>query len=68
VILVGVAALAACLVAVSTLAARAWGHAVAGVLSAFPLIVAPVLLLTALRQDAAAAATRRSRRCSGWRR
>jgi len=56
VILVGVAALASCLVAVSTLAARAWGHAVAGVLSAFPLIVGPVLLLTAFRRDAAAAA------------
>jgi hypothetical protein len=56
VILVGVAALAACLVAVSTAAARVWGHAVGGVISAFPLIVGPVLLLTALRQDAAAAA------------
>jgi hypothetical protein len=55
--LVGVTALAACLVAASTMAARVWGHGIGGVVSAFPLIVGPALFLTALRQDAAAAAT-----------
>ena len=40
----------------STLAGRRWGHEVAGLVGAFPLIVGPVLLLTAERQDAAAAA------------
>jgi hypothetical protein len=55
--LVGVAAVAACLVAASTMAARVWGHGVGGVVSAFPLIVGPALLLAALRQDAAFAAT-----------
>ena len=54
---VGVAAVAASLVAASTMAARIWGHAIGGVVSAFPLIVGPALLLAALRQDAAFAAT-----------
>lgn len=54
--LVGVAAVAACLVAASTVAARVWGHGIGGVVSAFPLIVGPALLLAALRQDAAFAA------------
>jgi len=54
--LVGVAALAASLVGASTLAARMWGHGIGGVISAFPLIVGPALLLAALRQDAAFAA------------
>ena len=40
-----VALLAASLVGASTLAARRWGHGVGGVLSAFPLIVGPVLFL-----------------------
>jgi hypothetical protein len=51
-----VALLAAALVALSTLAGRRWGHEVAGLVGAFPLIVGPVLMLTAERQDAAAAA------------
>lgn len=55
--LVGVASVAACLVAASTLAARVWGHEIGGVVSAFPLIVGPALFLAALRQDPAAAAT-----------
>ena len=54
--LVLVAALAAALVGLSTLAGRRWGHEVAGLVGAFPLIVGPVLLLTAQRQDAGAAA------------
>jgi hypothetical protein len=54
---VGVAVVAASLVAASTAAARVWGHGIGGVVSAFPLIVGPVLLLAALRQDAAFAAT-----------
>lgn len=54
---VGVAVVAASLVAASTTAARVWGHGIGGVVSAFPLIVGPVLLLAALRQDAAFAAT-----------
>jgi hypothetical protein len=53
--LVLVAVLAAGLVGLSTLAGRRWGHEVAGLVSAFPLIVGPVLWLTAERQDAAAA-------------
>jgi hypothetical protein len=53
---VGVAVVAASLVAASTAAASAWGHAIGGVVSAFPLIVGPALLLAALRQDAAFAA------------
>src|SRR5829696_8272025 len=40
-----VAVLAASLVGGSTLAALRWGHGVGGVLSAFPLIVGPVLLV-----------------------
>src|SRR3954451_20963545 len=52
-----VAAVAASLVAASTLAARVWGHGVGGVVSAFPLIVGPALLLAALRQDAAFSAS-----------
>jgi hypothetical protein len=36
------------LVAAATLAARAWGHAAGGLLSAFPAIVGPVLLIGAL--------------------
>lgn len=54
--LVLVAVLAAALVGLSTLAGRRWGHEVAGLVGAFPLIVGPVLVLTATRQDAAAAA------------
>ena len=42
--------------AVATLAARRWGHGVGGVLSAFPLIVGPVLLIAAERHGAAFAA------------
>jgi len=53
---VGVAAVAASLVAASTAAARVWGHRVGGVVSAFPLIVGPALLLAAVRQGAAFAA------------
>lgn len=54
--LVFVSALAASLVGLSTIAGRRWGHEVAGLIGAFPLIVGPVLLLTAERQDAGAAA------------
>jgi hypothetical protein len=54
--LVMVALLAAALVGLSTLAGRRWGHEVAGLVGAFPLIVGPVLMLTAERQDAGAAA------------
>ena len=50
------AVLAAALVGLSTLAGRRWGHEVAGLVGAFPLIVGPVLMLTAEREDAAAAA------------
>jgi hypothetical protein len=50
---VGVAGVAACLVAASTMAARMWGHGIGGVVSAFPVIVGPTLLLAALRHDAA---------------
>lgn len=53
---VGLAVVSASLVAASTTAARAWGHGIGGVVSAFPLIVGPALLLAALRQDAAFAA------------
>jgi hypothetical protein len=55
--LFGVAAAAACLVGVSTMAARVWGHGVGGVVSAFPLIVGPALLLAGLREGAAFAAS-----------
>lgn len=51
-----VAALAAALVGLATLAARAWGHGVGGLLSAFPLIVGPVLLVAAERHGTAFAA------------
>jgi hypothetical protein len=54
--LVGVAGVAACLMAAATMAARAWGHGIGGVVSAFPVIVGPTLLLAALRHDAAFAA------------
>ncbi len=50
------AALGASLVAVSTIAAARWGHVVGGVLSAFPLIVGPVLLVAAERHGTAFAA------------
>ena len=52
-----VTAVAACLVVASTTAARVWGHGIGGVVSAFPLVVGPALLLAALREDAAFAAT-----------
>lgn len=51
-----VAALAASLVGVSSLVSRVWGHAAGGIVSAFPLIVGPVLYLAARREDAAFAA------------
>jgi len=54
--LIVVAALAACLVGVSTLVSRVWGHAIGGIVSAFPLIVGPVLFLAARREGAAFAA------------
>jgi len=54
--LIGVAGVAAGLMAASTLAARVWGHGVGGVVSAFPIVVGPALLLAAVRQDAAFAA------------
>jgi hypothetical protein len=54
--LVGVAAVAASLVAASTIAARVWGHGIGVIVSAFPHIVGPALLLAALRHDAAFAA------------
>jgi hypothetical protein len=44
------------LVGAATLAARVWGHAAAGVLSAFPAIVGPVLLIGALEHGPAFAA------------
>jgi hypothetical protein len=50
------AVLGASLVAVATLAAARWGHGVGGVLSAFPLIVGPVLLVAAERHGTAFAA------------
>lgn len=50
------AALGASLVAVSTAAAARWGHGAGGVLSAFPLIVGPVLLVAAERHGATFAA------------
>jgi hypothetical protein len=48
--------LAPCLVAVCTLAGRRWGTGVGGLLSAFPVIVGPVLLITADRHGSAFAA------------
>src|SRR3954465_15574615 len=50
------AGLGASLVAVSTAAAAPWGHVIGGVLSAFPLIVGPVLLVAAERHGTAFAA------------
>jgi hypothetical protein len=44
------------LVAAATLAARIWGHAAAGLLSAFPAIVGPVLLIGAVAHGPAFAA------------
>jgi hypothetical protein len=41
------------LAAVSTVAARRWGARIGGVVSAFPAIVGPVLLVTALRHGTA---------------
>jgi hypothetical protein len=51
--LLGAAALASSSVGAATLAARRRGHGVGGVLSAFPLIVGPVLLISAERHGAA---------------
>jgi hypothetical protein len=51
-----VAGLASCLAGASTLAARVWGHGIGGLISAFPLIVGPVLLLAAVTEGAGAAA------------
>jgi hypothetical protein len=50
------AGLGASLVAVSTIAVARWGHVIGGVLSAFPLIVGPVLLVAAERHGTAFAA------------
>ena len=50
------AALGASLVAASTIAAARWGHVSGGVLSAFPLIVGPVLLVAAERHGTGFAA------------
>jgi hypothetical protein len=47
---------AAMLVALSTLAARRWGLRTAGIVSAFPAIVGPVLVLVAVEHGPAAAA------------
>ena len=54
--LLAVAILSSCLAGAATAAADRWGHEVAGVLSAFPLIVGPVLLLGARRHGAEFAA------------
>jgi uncharacterized membrane protein (GlpM family) len=54
--LVLVAALAAGLAGVSTVAADRWGHEIGGILSAFPVIVGPVLLLGAHNHGARFAA------------
>jgi hypothetical protein len=48
--------LASALVGASTLAARAWGERIGGVVSAFPVIVGPVLLIEAQTQGTAFAA------------
>ena len=48
--------LAPVLVGASTLAARRWGPWIGGLVSAFPAIVGPVLLIVALEQGAASAA------------
>jgi hypothetical protein len=50
------AGLGASLVGLSTVVAGRWGHVVGGVLSAFPLIVGPVLLVAAERHGTAFAA------------
>jgi hypothetical protein len=47
---------AALLIAASTLAARRWGLRVGGVVSAFPAIVGPILVLVAVEHGPAAAA------------
>ena len=51
--LLGMTALASALVGASTVASERWGHGIGGVLSAFPLIVGPVLLIGALRHGTA---------------
>ncbi len=48
--------LAPCLVGASTLAARRWGQHIGGLVSAFPAVVGPVLLVAALDHGAAFAA------------
>src|SRR5579884_1843413 len=48
--------LAPALVAAATLAGRRWGPRAAGVLSAFPVIVGPLLLVTAMAHGVGAAA------------
>jgi hypothetical protein len=48
--------LAPCLVGASTLAARRWGQRIGGLVSAFPAIVGPVLLVAALDHGPAFAA------------
>jgi hypothetical protein len=48
--------IAPALVAVSTLAARRWGAGVGGLVSAFPAVVGPVLLIVAQQRGAAFAA------------
>src|SRR4051812_45463233 len=48
--------LAPALVGAATLAARRWGERTGGLVSAFPAIVGPVLLVTALEHGAAFAA------------
>lgn len=48
-------ALAPLLVASSTLATRRWGSRIGGLVSAFPAVVGPVLLITAEQMGAAAA-------------
>ena len=50
------AVLGAALVGVASQVSRVWGHGLGGLVSAFPLIVGPVLLLAALRNDGAFAA------------
>src|ERR1700744_1553279 len=45
------------LVAISTLTGRRWGHGVGGAVSAFPVVVGPVLLIGAEQQGARFAAT-----------
>jgi hypothetical protein len=53
---IAVAVLAASLAGISTAVARAWGQEIGGIVSAFPLIVGPVLFLAAQRHDPAVAA------------